>query len=687
MKVRQTLHWSRRALRSAARLLVGAVAVNRSVDLRQIAALGTHGRVTLSVDLFDTLLLRGRTRDTGLMLFELVAAPHADLHRSEWKRSCFRGAARRLAAQAIEHGKDPELPRRLLFAEALTRLWQRTPTPAEVDELCDLELAFIRNTTAPCATVHRLMTEHHRHGGRVVIVSDTRLSGPDIRHLLDHHGIHDFDSVYASSDFGASKFRGTLYKRVIADEKVAPADLVHVGDDRFADAWSARRALIRSCHYAPREAAAASAIPAYAYDLGYAGLGRVFAGFAELLLDEARRRNVQQLAFLARDGHFLMEASERLARFLSDAPDLRTRYVHVSRRSALLASRDRLTAADVHEALHVRAAGGPMHRVLAYFNIDPTAVAGAVSSAGYMSINAVSKECDILRVVESPLFVQTVRAEHVRQRELLEAYLDQQAVFDLDTALVDVGWRGSIQAALHAAFPARFAKRSLHGLYVGYWSEADLRLRPDSCIGLLSDMRRRRTVTEGSAWYLAALLEAVCRADEGTTLGYSMDENGVVKPMLASSDRSRDAEQASSITARSVRQGVLDYIDHYLRYRPRGLDLQSLRADIQDRLRRLSFYPTQEEIAVGMQLMHTESHAPDWSVPLIYTDMPNPVLHPLRWMHGLRSPWRGAYVKATGGELGATAALAAEAALLLLPQGVRRTLRTGALAASSAADG
>jgi len=156
------------------------------------------------------------------------------------------------------------------------------------------------------------------------------------------------------------------------------------------------------------------------------------------------------------------------------------------------------------------------------------------------------------------------------------------------------------------------------GLYLGLWAD-DPGAIPTGldCTGLITDLRRRRRLDEAGAWYVACLLEAICRADEGTTVGYRCAGNTVV-PILAGPGPARSAESRSQEVVAQVRAGVIEGIAerHFL---TSANNLQ-LRSDAQRRLLRLAFFPDAGEIVVASHLVHTEGHAPDWSSPIVLDD-------------------------------------------------------------------
>lgn len=410
--------------------------------------------------------------------------------------------------------------------------------------------------------------------------------------------------------------------------------------------------------------------------LGRVTLAPVLAAFATLLLSESRRRGLDRLAFLARDGHFLMTVTDLVAAGASiTSPQLL--YVHLTRRSTALAAAGHLQAPELSLAAGVRAGAATWGSALAYYGIDGDAAGELLASIGAKETSLLPHGSQLAGLIEHDHWQSQVRSLARQRRDLLAAYLRQSRLADgSSAAIVDIGWRATIQHNLMRLAATINDAPCPAGLYLGLWAD-DPGAIPTGldCTGLITDLRRRRRLDEAGAWYVACLLEAICRADEGTTVGYRCAGNTVV-PILAGPGPARSAESRSQEVVAQVRAGVIEGIAerHFL---TSANNLQ-LRSDAQRRLLRLAFFPDAGEIVVASHLVHTEGHAPDWSSPLVLDDRPNPLLTPRRWLAGLASPWRGGYVMATG-RGAAHLHRGLESLLIMAPPGLRQSIRRFAL--------
>ncbi len=679
------------AVRSLLRLGTGALDWRYACGYDALLRSGLKPGQTLSVDLFGTLLIRSDETDLLVALAAFIRSGIPATGVPQSVRVLVAEAQRKLRDAWTAEGKDPEIPRAVLIGELIRKLRGREPLPQEIRALCDFELEMEFLRTAPNAELADLIERHRRSGGNVVVTSDMHYSAEDLASLIARHGVTGVGRIYASSDIGKSKFRGGLYEHVLAAEGADRSTVVHVGDRRLSDVWSARAQGITSAHFARRIAQSEPepvALERAGYAVGYSVLGPALSAFAHLLLLEAGRRGLDRLAFVARDGDLLMRVTAIVARSPAVPNPPALQYLSISRRSTMLAGQGRLDASSVGEALAVRAGGGRLARVLGYFNV-PCELVRDVVAVHHIELHDPGVAPAKLRALfADPAFGALVEAEAQRQKGLLREYLMQESVYGAKRlGLVDIGWGGSIRRALAGAFAGEAGFRLPAGLYLGRWTERSAsRLAGDDATGILSDCLRSKSVREGGAWYLAAFLEALSRAAEGPIVGYERAVSGRIEPVRAEDTPSREAERQGELLREPIRRGILAFAAHYARqFVDREVDEEALRREAQRQLFRLAFFPDTAEIRIGRSLTQTEGHADGWSAALIQQG-PNPLASPLRWLAGLTSPWRTGYIRATGGPLLTMAWIALEALLLAQPAAVRERLRRIALRVSRAGE-
>lgn len=413
-----------------------------------------------------------------------------------------------------------------------------------------------------------------------------------------------------------------------------------------------------------------------AYRLGYRELSGAFTCFSHLLLRHGRQRGSRHMAFVARDGDLLMRCTARLIERLGDNDQPTLSYVNISRRTSFLPALGTIDAEMLGAAFEVRGNRARLSEALAYLGMSLAPIAPVLARLAIDPEKSDASSEAISTLVADEQFQLAVRRESDRQRALLAAYLKQENIgTGAATLLVDIGWRGSILTNLQQAFSRESAFEPPAGAFLGLWSEGKaLPEFPAGTIGLLADIRRRRNALEASPWFAAFLLEAVCRANEGTTIGYEILGNKVA-PILAGDSESRKSEEKATPIVAEIRRGILDFIEeHGTESRWLTASDDMLRRRAQNSLLRLACFPQAQNLAIGARLVHTEGHTPDWWIHLVDPVGANPVLHPRRWLAGLASPWRTGYIHHTGGPILAAGFLILESLLLACPPDVRTLL-------------
>ncbi len=398
-------------------------------------------------------------------------------------------------------------------------------------------------------------------------------------------------------------------------------------------------------------------------------LGPVFFGFTTLLLRHAGQLGINRLVFLARDGFLLREAVR--ARLGDAGTTYQLQYAHLSRRSTLLAARP-ITISHLNNADQVRGAAVTWRSRLAFNGVDAADVLSAFKRIG-VSLDSAPSDGDEERLLNDELLHELLLNHHRASRACLTRYLQQESIgFGSPCLLVDVGWRGSIARYLMdtCAGDASFVPPPV--ALLGRWDEGrPLPALPNGSIGLLTDQMRGRNVREGAAWYAGLILEAICRGPESPVSGYQLKDGAVI----ATQRPRHPAEVDDFRLATPVRAGILSHIEKRSRTIKQSGDADDSSLDeVQHALFQLAFFPDQIARTLGKKLHHTESHHPDWACPLVIEQYHPCWRAPRRWLRGLKSPWRSAYVYATGGPALARLFIFGETVLLHLPYVLRRWL-------------
>jgi len=100
-------------------------------------------------------------------------------------------------------------------------------------------------------------------------------------------------------------------------------------------------------------------------------------------------------------------------------------------------------------------------------------------------------------------------------------------------------------------------------------------------------------------------------------------------------------------------------------------DEGAVRREAQRVLFDLAFFPNEDQCSIGRQLIHSEPTSDDSALWLI-TDAKKGLGN---WISGLRSPWKGGYLRSNGGRSAAAIYCAAEWLSAHLPLGSKAAMR------------
>lgn len=497
----------------------------------------------ISCDIFDTALRRRLARPedvhlaTGLRaavagLLTCTAAAFREVRVSAEQ------AARRVAEQA---GHDE-----VRLAEVYAHL-HACGVVTDADAMVALECAVERCVCVAVEPVRAALATL-RSDQRLVFVSDTLLPGAFLADLLEANGYGPGCMVFSSADTRRNKASGRLFHHLIEALDCPPGDILHIGDNPVSDVANARAAGLAvqpwpGIRHPPEPEAVAAHDPvlrllhshrrvepaAPATDLHRYGT-LLLVGFTLFVLAEARRRGIDRVYFLARDGHIPLAIARRLQARHSDGPTLR--YLHVSRQAiavpALAGDLPRL-ADLIGNSLLDR----PLATALEGVGIDAATTGGLLRGLGIdpsLSLAAAGGPATMRRLCEAGQTL--IAASLAARREAALAYLDQSGFLAPGPRLiVDVGWRGSTQLALAqlTGLPAA----AIAGCYLGLWADAlGPGLNPATATGYLFTFGHPSQATDMVAdGYV--LPELFLSAPHGSVTQYRVAA-GRAEPVLAS---------------------------------------------------------------------------------------------------------------------------------------------------------
>jgi hypothetical protein len=313
--------------------------------------------------------------------------------------------------------------------------------------------------------------------------------------------------LYASSEWGATKVGGGLYRLVSQQENVPPSSIHHWGDRELSDVTKARRAGLQATLLQPAKLTQYERVlESFAGQTSgltslMAGCGRfvrlsgpvrsahdqsivsvaaavaapVLIAYVLWVLQRAKKLSLKRLYFVSRDGYLLMRIAERLKDRV--AMNCELRYLYGSRQAwhlASLSDKAGLTADWITVRAH---AGVTIRDLLLRLDLSPEEIAAALRAVGIQPAEYDTRpDRELIDRFKAALaradVIESVLAKAENRRELALRYCEQEGLCsDRDWAIVDVGWRGRAQQSLAGILAHRGADVP-RGFYFGLRSNA-----------------------------------------------------------------------------------------------------------------------------------------------------------------------------------------------------------------------
>ena len=529
----------------------------------------------LSLDVFDTLVWRcvPRPTDVFLLLADEVRA-RGGLHASSSRESF---VCERVRAEERARRRTPTMEVTLadVWAE-FPRGYLRGLEPARVAEI---ELEVERRLVRTDPDVRDLLAHARARGLRTALVSDTYFTAEQVRALA---GV-ETDFTLVSCEHGLSKHAG-LHRVLLEQSGVPAARVLHVGDDLRADV-EGPEALGIARYWLPKfpeayQDMAAAELPetlsrrsealraddggltalrgrvmftaADEYERWGAGvLGPLVTGFCDWVAERCAGLGIADALCLMREGRILRQVLEARGGGPAAHELFASRYVAL--KAAILDGDEREIARFV-----ARPSAQPRSKLLRQLGLEPADLGPEGDDAMLAPAAALALARRVAR--DPALRRKVVRSSAAARRNLLrhvEAALG--AGGPRTVAVVDLGYRGTIQEALQRIFDHEGIGLATHGLYLVTGGEVHVTQASGAVAeGWLAENGQPVAMAH-TFMRSPEIVEQSLMADCGTTLGH--DERG--EPVL---DEARvPEEQRAQIAA--VQRGILAWARAWARHR------------------------------------------------------------------------------------------------------------------------
>ncbi|MFP4134825.1 MAG: hypothetical protein ACLFTJ_11815, partial [Halothece sp.] len=554
---------------------------------------------------------------------------------------------------------------------------------SSVEKETSLELRYLR----PIKSTQNLIKNLRQKGEKIIFISDMYLPSNVIRDILLRFQIaKSEDPIYVSSEIGFTKKTGNLFKYVLKREGIKPHQLHHYGDNIYRDVMIPRKLGIKATYYKDsqlnryEESIVTQSLKPPLVHSQIAGISRavrleyaddvtisknlaslatnviapLLTSYVAWVLEDAYKKGIERLYFVARDGQILLKIAHTLAKYQL-APECR--YLYASPQVLFLASITEVIpfskgigwgdfpivqngiTQDSLDWLFIQGQSNTLIDVLKRLNIEPREIENVLKKYNFephswnQPIQSKDKE-RFWKVLQHPEVKSIILRKAKTARDLTLEYLSQEGLFSSPQwALVDLGWTLKCQRSLK-----QLLNQDVTGYYFGILRDSLTTLEAGAYKAFLQQdvlSKPKPSQTEIIFRNQSLIQQVFTIADHPTVIGYAKPEGDIVKPVLKSIAK---VEENSKKLISSLHQKIIAYAEELGKTHLLNEEVEELkRCAVINTVTFLS-QPNATEVQVIKALQTAEHQNESQLTPIAcqlkITDIPHHISH----MNSLKQP-------------------------------------------------
>ena len=494
----------------------------------------------ISFDIFDTLIKR-KCGDAEF-LFDIVAASYNEKHNGRLDTVSFRKA--RILAEVKARQEAVIDGHQEITLEQIYENIVCISENIEKKKLLQIEIEKELDLTQPNPQIIDIYQYCIKQGKRIALISDMYLNEDVVRSILYKSGIDGYQSLYLSSSYDKQKITGDLFDMYL-QEGDKTKNRLHIGDSIKADYLAAKRKGIHAIHIPrnPRRTRFYRTLtmsqnekhewmcleqiqnnnidPNWSdyYCFGYECLGPFVYAVCSWLVKDIKKRGINQVFFLSRDGYIIKKVFDIMSR-----GEIATTYLHVSRKAVIIPRMWKTPDINSFAKFSTSRVLWSYKNFADQLGIDEKVALNAWIDAG-LSINEHFYNHEITNNERIKKFYELISDDFLKkskeQYNLIVAYLKQNKVQG-KIAIFDMGWRGTIQKCLNDILLSANCNTEIHGYYLG--------LKNGALKGTEAKTFYNMGVVPNIA--CAMMFDFFFTAPEGSTKEYTKEKCGNIIPIL-----------------------------------------------------------------------------------------------------------------------------------------------------------
>lgn len=444
----------------------------------------------VSLDLWDTIIrrkchpdaIKEATSDYLLLnYYELVSRENRSVKRlTELRVEC----ERLIGEETRANGLDDEYEIHNVFLKWLEKALQVHDRIGQiVEELYNYELhTEIENAYLDPTIVETVEAIQYK---KLAYLSDFYAGTEFIDAILNEIGCpFVFDRKYVSCESGYNKRSGRLYDYVQRDYGILPEQQFHMGDNSYSDVECPAKKGIVTQIYLPETECKLRKEKEKKYterqefcglekkEISSQSAGNIsifFYGFIRWIIESCQKDKIKKIYFFTREGEFFKQVYDEVIKneyAMNEVPE--AKLLEVSRLSTFCAS---LREVSLQELMRLwnQYSIQPMSALFKSLGIAKEKVQIYIDRyqiAWEEIITYPWQDKRVIKLFDDEAFLLVMQNEVTEKRELLLQYLYQKGLENDGSgkiAIVDIGWRGTIQDNISYLLP----NYQIKGFYIG----------------------------------------------------------------------------------------------------------------------------------------------------------------------------------------------------------------------------
>lgn len=453
------------------------------------------------------------------------------------------------------------------------------------NDIMHFEMEVEKDVLLPVDRIKKIISRHRKQGVRIGFISDMYLPATFIKSILVENCLYEEgDLLFVSSESKKTKARGTLYK--LLKDQCPEARLgvwIHYGDNLRSDWLNSIKAgafpirvnhrkndyeiidlkrfipfintnitISNSISKSLRLAGPSNHYYSFAVDV----IAPIYVPFVWDILSKAKKNNISDLFFFARDSLIFYEIAKTFSSYFSS---IRLHYIYVSRKSIYFPTISDLSRESIKSIFSEKESS--LLRILADLCFEKE----DFNLAQWEELNLQKNMNDVVDFLFSDKeLYDKLKQRYEEQRFLFLEYLKQESVarHSLTGAIVDL--RGTRKS--HERINSFLINNGYKPVYGFYYEVLDDRVCPSNAQLYNSNIYREEFI--GSSYYEAlqnstAIFEQFFSVTpHNRTSHYRKDLYGSIEPVFDNENQNIEAVMFYNCNLKAC----LDYASYYIKY-------------------------------------------------------------------------------------------------------------------------